>query len=88
MSHDLVIRNGLVVDGTGAPGTHADIAVSEGKITEVGKIDGSAKETIDASDLIVSPGFVDPHTHYDAQICWDDVTSPSCWHGVTTVMMG
>jgi N-acyl-D-amino-acid deacylase len=85
---DLVIRNGTIVDGTGAPRAQADVAVTDGRIVEVGKVDGRAKETIDASDLIVAPGFVDPHTHYDAQICWDDVTSPSCWHGVTTVMMG
>ena len=88
MAHDLVIKNGTVVDGTGAPRQQADIAVSDGIITEIGKIDGKAERTIDANDLIVAPGFVDPHTHYDAQICWDDVTSPSCWHGVTTVMMG
>lgn len=86
--YDLVIRNGTVVDGTGADRIAADIAVSDGRIVEVGKVDGRARETIDASDLIVAPGFVDPHTHYDAQICWDDVTSPSSWHGVTTVMMG
>ncbi len=85
---DLVIRNGTVVDGTGAPRVQADIAVTDGLIVEVGKIDGRANHTIDAEDLIVAPGFVDPHTHYDAQICWDDITTPSCWHGVTTVMMG
>lgn len=88
MSYDLIIRNGTVVDGTGADRIHADVAVTDGRIVEVGKVDGRAKETIDATDLIVAPGFVDPHTHYDAQICWDDVTSPSSWHGVTSVMMG
>jgi N-acyl-D-aspartate/D-glutamate deacylase len=88
MSYDLVIRNGTVVDGTGAPRIHADIAVRDGLIVEVGKVSGSAQQTIDASDLVVAPGFVDPHTHYDAQICWDTATSPSCWHGVTSVVMG
>lgn len=88
MAYDLVIRNGTVVDGTGAERYHADIGVKDGIIAEIGKLSGSAAETIDASDLIVAPGFVDPHTHYDAQICWDDITTPSCWHGVTTVMMG
>ncbi|MGR8949213.1 MAG: N-acyl-D-amino-acid deacylase family protein [Gammaproteobacteria bacterium] len=88
MSYDLVIRNGFVVDGTGEPGQHVDIAVADGRIAEVGNVSGTAKKTIDASDLVVAPGFVDPHTHYDAQICWDDITSPSCWHGVTTVIMG
>ena len=88
MAYDLVIRNGTVVDGTGAARVRADIAVENGLIVAVGKVDGSAKKTIDAADLIVAPGFVDPHTHYDAQICWDSVTSPSSWHGVTTVVMG
>ena len=69
MSYDLILRNGKVVDGTGAPGVHQDVAVTDGCIVEVGKIAGTAKKTIDASDLIVAPGFVDPHTHYDAQIC-------------------
>src|SRR5581483_75576 len=88
MPFDLVIRNGLLVDGTGAPRRHADIAIAEGKIVEIGTIDGSAKRTIDASDLVVAPGFIDPHTHYDAQICWDGALTPSSWHGVTSVVMG
>ena len=86
--YDLVIRGGTVVDGTGASKTNADIAVKDGIIVEIGKISGRTQSSIDATDLIVAPGFVDPHTNYDAQICWDDLTSPSCWHGVTSVMMG
>ena len=88
MPHDLLIKNGLVIDGTGAPGRHADIAVTNGKITEVGRVDGTARQIFDASDCIVSPGFIDPHTHYDAQICWDGAVTPSSWHGVTSVVMG
>lgn len=88
MSYDLVIKNGTVVDGTGAPRYQADIAVANGKIAEIGKITDGAQKTIDASDLIVSPGFVDPHTHYDAQICWDPLITSSSWHGVTSLVMG
>jgi N-acyl-D-amino-acid deacylase len=88
MSHDLLIKNGTVVDGTGAAPRRADVAVVGGKIAEIGKITEGAKKVIDASDLIVSPGFVDPHTHYDAQICWDPYITSSSWHGVTTVIMG
>ena len=88
MSYDLLIKNGTVVDGSGAPPVRADIAVAEGKIAEIGKISDGAKKIIDASDLTVSPGFIDHHTHYDAQICWDPVISPSSWHGVTSVIMG
>ncbi|HZP86689.1 MAG TPA: amidohydrolase family protein [Burkholderiales bacterium] len=88
MPFDLVIRNGLLVDGTGAPRRHADIAIAEGKIVEIGTIDGSAKASIDASDCVVAPGFIDPHTHYDAQICWDGALTPSSWHGVTSVVLG
>src|SRR2546421_10300163 len=88
MSYDLLIKNGTVVDGTGAPRYRADIAVADGKIAEIGKVSDSAKKVIDASDLIVAPGFIDPHTHYDAQICWDPLITSSSWHGVTSVVMG
>jgi len=88
MSHDLLIKNGTVVDGTGAAPRRADVAIAGGQIAEIGKVTEGAKKVIDASDLIVSPGFVDPHTHYDAQICWDPYITSSSWHGVTTVIMG
>jgi N-acyl-D-amino-acid deacylase len=88
MAYDLVIKNGTVVDGTGKAGFHADLAIADGKIAEIGKISESAKTTIDAADLIVAPGFIDPHTHYDAQICWDSMLTCSSWHGVTTVITG
>ncbi len=88
MTYDLLVRNGTVVDGTGAPGRRADIAVTNGRIVEVGAIRDSAKQTIDAAELVVAPGFIDPHTHYDAQIDWDPLVSCSSWHGVTSVVMG
>ena len=88
MAYDLLIKNGTVVDGTGAPAHHADIAVSAGKIVAIGKVADSAKQTIDAADCVVAPGFIDPHTHYDAQIFWDGAVTPSPWHGVTSVVMG
>ena len=86
--HDLVIRGGLVVDGTGRPGRTADVAVSDGVITEVGRVVGSVHRVIDADGLVVTPGFVDIHTHYDGQATWDPHLTPSCWHGVTTAVMG
>ncbi|MGH8011589.1 MAG: N-acyl-D-amino-acid deacylase family protein [Candidatus Binataceae bacterium] len=88
MAYDLLIKNGTLVDGTGTPRIRADIAVAGDTIAEIGKISEGAKRVIDASDLIVSPGFVDPHTHYDAQICWDPLISCTSWHGVTSVVMG
>lgn len=88
MAYDLLIKNGTVVDGTGAPRFRADIAVAGDRIAEIGKINEGAKRVIDASDLIVAPGFVDPHTHYDAQICWDPLLSCTSWHGITSVVMG
>lgn len=88
MSYDVLIKNGTVVDGTGAPRQRADVAIAGGKIAAIGKVTEGAKRVIDASDLIVSPGFVDPHTHYDAQICWDPMFTSSSWHGVTSLVMG
>jgi len=85
---DLLIKNGALVDGTGAPTRRADVGIAGGRIAAVGKVSESAKRTIDASDLVVAPGFIDPHTHYDAQICWDGALTPSSWHGVTSVVMG
>jgi N-acyl-D-aspartate/D-glutamate deacylase len=86
--YDLLIKNGTVVDGAGASRYRADVAVSGGKIAAIGKIADGARKVIDAGDLIVAPGFIDPHTHYDAQICWDPLVTCSSWHGVTTVIMG
>jgi N-acyl-D-aspartate/D-glutamate deacylase len=88
MALDILIKNGIVVDGTGAPAKQASIGIAQGKIAEVGNISGTAKRTIDAGGLVVAPGFIDPHTHYDAQICWDGAITPSSWHGVTSVVMG
>src|SRR6187455_2500127 len=87
-AHDLVIRGGSVVDGTGAPARTADVAITDGLVTEVGRVDGQGAEEVDADGALVTPGFVDIHTHYDGQATWDEELTPSCWHGVTTVVMG
>src|SRR5262245_40795301 len=88
MACDLLIRNGLVVDGTGQSPRRADVAIARGRIAAIGEIADHAARVIDATDLAVAPGFIDPHTHYDAQICWDGAVTPSSWHGVTSVVMG
>jgi len=85
---DLVVRRGTLVDGTGAPGRRADVAVTDGRIAEVGRIDGRGTREVDADGALVLPGFVDIHTHYDGQALWDSSLTPSAWHGVTTVVMG
>ncbi len=87
--HDLVIRGGTVVDGTGAPARTADVAVDGGRVTGVGSFGGeAATRTVDADGLLVTPGWVDIHTHYDGQVTWDEVLAPSSWHGVTTIVTG
>ena len=87
-AYDLVIRGGTVVDGTGSPPFDADVGVKDGRIAAVGKVAGSGVEEIDARGQVVTPGFVDIHTHYDGQATWDTRMQPSSWHGVTTVVMG
>ncbi len=87
-SYDLIIRNGTIVDGTGAPRFTGDVAVKDGLIAAVGAVHGSAAREIDAAGKIVAPGWVDVHTHYDGQATWDQEMAPSSWHGVTTVVMG
>ena len=86
--HDLVIRNGKILDGSGRKSFFGDIAIDDGKITSVGKIERSGKEELDAKGNLVTPGWVDIHTHYDGQVSWDPYLTPSSWHGVTTAVMG
>jgi N-acyl-D-aspartate/D-glutamate deacylase len=87
-AHDLIIRGGTVLDGTGGPARTADVAVTDGIVTEVGRVEGGATEELDADGLLVTPGLVDIHVHYDGQATWDDRLIPSAWHGVTTVVAG
>ena len=88
MAYDIVIRGGRIIDGTGVPERVADVAVQGDRIVEIGEVSGAARETIDAAGLVVAPGFVDIHTHYDAQAFWDPALSPSSFHGITTVVCG
>ena len=86
--HDIVIRGGTIVDGTGKAAFTGDVAIAGGRIAAVGGKQGPARREIDADGLLVTPGWVDVHTHYDGQAMWDPLLAPSCWHGVTTVMFG
>src|SRR5512143_1375367 len=86
--HDVIIRGADICDGTGAARRRGDVAVRDGRIAEVGTVTGAARRTIDAAGLTLAPGFIDLHTHYDCQVSWDRALTPSCWHGVTTVVMG
>jgi N-acyl-D-amino-acid deacylase len=88
MAFDLIVKNGMIVDGSGLPRYRGDIGVKDGKIAEIGRLTGAARETLDAEGHVVSPGFVDGHTHMDAQIFWDPIGTSSCFQGVTSVVMG
>ena len=88
MAYDLLIKNGRIIDGSGMPGFRGDIAVRNGNIIEMGKLRAAADRTIDADGLVVAPGFVDNHCHYDAQVTWDPLCTYSCYHGATTVIIG
>jgi N-acyl-D-amino-acid deacylase len=88
MQYDIVIRNGTVIDGSGMPRFRADIGIAQGKIATIGKIPDGARDVIDADGHVVSPGIVDAHTHMDAQVFWDPLGTCSCWHGITSVVMG
>jgi N-acyl-D-aspartate/D-glutamate deacylase len=88
MPYDMIIKNGKVIDGSGLPGFHGDVAVSGGRIVEVGKVNGEARQVLNADGLVVAPGIIDNHTHYDAQVTWDPLCTYSCYHGITTVVIG
>jgi N-acyl-D-amino-acid deacylase len=88
MTYDLLIKNGRIIDGSGRPAFHGDVAVARGKIVELGRLGGPARQVIEADGRVVAPGFVDNHCHYDAQVFWDPLCSFSCYHGATTVIIG
>ena len=87
MAYDLLIKNGRIVDGSGMPAFKGDVGVKDGKIVEIGKLSGPADKTIDAAGMVVAPGFVDNHCHFDAQVTWDPLCTFSPQHGATTVIL-
>ena len=88
MAYDLLVKHGRVVDGSGMPSFFGDVAIKNGKIAAIGKLGSSATRVIDADGMVIAPGFVDNHCHYDAQVLWDPLCSFSCYHGATTVIIG
>src|SRR5205823_578659 len=86
--HDLLIKNGTVVDGSGLPRYRADVGIRDGRIAEIGRLPAEARRTIDADGLVVAPGIIDVHTHYDPQLTFEPLATSSLWHGVTTVVTG
>ncbi len=88
MPYDLIIKNGKIIDGSGIPGFHGDVAISGGRIVGMGQVSGEARRVLNADGLVVAPGIIDNHTHYDAQVTWDPLCTFSCYHGVTTVVTG
>jgi len=88
MAYDLLIKNGRIIDGSGRPAFHGDVAVDGGKIVELGRLGGPARRVIEADGRVVAPGFVDNHCHYDAQVLWDPLRTYSCHHGATSVIIG
>ena len=88
MAYDLLIKDAQILDGTGSPGFSGSVAVQDGKIAAIGDVSGTAARVIDAHGLTLSPGFIDIHTHMDAQLLWDPLATSTCWHGVTTLVLG
>ena len=86
--YDLLLKGGRIYDGSGMPSYNGDVAIADGKIAEIGRLNGSAKRTLNVDGLAVAPGFIDPHTHLDAQLFWDPLGTSSCFHGVTSVIVG
>src|SRR6202166_4656150 len=88
MAYDVLVKNGLIIDGSGMPAFRGDVGVKDGKIAELGKLSGAAGQTVDAGGQVIAPGFIDNHCHYDAQVTWDPLCSFSCDHGATSVVIG